>query len=208
MIGAADPATIRRWREHPPLYVRERFEVEPDPWQDDVLADFPNCQRQAMQACKGPGKALYCGMQIDTPAGPKSWGDLQVGDFVFADDGSPTLVEGVFDRGVLPALRVTFDDGCYLDCCAEHLWRIRGRTERRHKRWAVITTAEIIRRRVREPNGRWQTKQWEIPQQGPAQFPVARQPLDAYAFGVWLGDGTKHSGRYTSIDREIQLKIE
>jgi phage terminase large subunit len=56
MAALADPATIKRWREHPPVYVRERFGVEPDPWQDDVLADFPTNPLQTMQACKGPGK--------------------------------------------------------------------------------------------------------------------------------------------------------
>lgn len=37
--------------------VRELFHVEPDPWQHDVLEEFPHCQRQAMTACKGPGKS-------------------------------------------------------------------------------------------------------------------------------------------------------
>src|SRR4051812_30951467 len=56
MSTLADPSTIKRWRERPGMYVRERFGIEPDPWQDQVLMDFPNCPRQAMQACKGPGK--------------------------------------------------------------------------------------------------------------------------------------------------------
>lgn len=56
MAQTADPATIRRWREQPPVYVRERFGAEPDPWQDEVLADFPTNPLQSMQACKGPGK--------------------------------------------------------------------------------------------------------------------------------------------------------
>lgn len=36
--------------------VRELFKVVPDAWQDDVLQAFPHNQRQAMKACKGPGK--------------------------------------------------------------------------------------------------------------------------------------------------------
>lgn len=47
---------IRAWREDPVLFVREVLGVEPDLWQVDVLRDFPRCQRQAMKACKGPGK--------------------------------------------------------------------------------------------------------------------------------------------------------
>lgn len=48
--------TLRRWRERPDLMVRELFGTVPDEWQDDVLRAFPTNPRQAMKACKGPGK--------------------------------------------------------------------------------------------------------------------------------------------------------
>lgn len=44
------------YKRNPALMVRELFRVTPDPWQDIVLEDFPHCPRQAMAACKGPGK--------------------------------------------------------------------------------------------------------------------------------------------------------
>lgn len=47
---------LKRWREHPDIFVREVFGVIPDAWQDEVLKAFPNNQRLAMKACKGPGK--------------------------------------------------------------------------------------------------------------------------------------------------------
>lgn len=47
---------IRRWREHPDIFVREVFGITPDAWQDEVLQAFPTNQRIAMKACKGPGK--------------------------------------------------------------------------------------------------------------------------------------------------------
>lgn len=48
---------VRRWREHPLQFVRERFRVERfDPWQEQVLEDFPHHPQQVMMACKGPGK--------------------------------------------------------------------------------------------------------------------------------------------------------
>lgn len=48
---------IKLWREHPDIFVRQVFKATPDPWQDEVLKDFPNYQRQAMKASKGPGKS-------------------------------------------------------------------------------------------------------------------------------------------------------
>ena len=47
---------FRRWREHPSVFVREEFKVEPDAWQEEALEAFPHNPRMAMRACKGPGK--------------------------------------------------------------------------------------------------------------------------------------------------------
>jgi len=52
----AETELLRAWKESPPRFVREVFGVEPDGWQDEVLAAFPRNQRLAMKACKGPGK--------------------------------------------------------------------------------------------------------------------------------------------------------
>lgn len=49
-------STLRRWYEHPEIFVREEFGVAPDPWQDDALTQFPVSPRLALKACKGPGK--------------------------------------------------------------------------------------------------------------------------------------------------------
>ncbi len=47
---------VARWKKDPVLFVRECFGVEPDAWQHEVLSLFPQKQRMAMLACKGPGK--------------------------------------------------------------------------------------------------------------------------------------------------------
>ncbi len=44
------------WREHPDIFVREVFRVEPDAWQDEILKAFPHHPRMAMKAAKGVGK--------------------------------------------------------------------------------------------------------------------------------------------------------
>ena len=49
-------AQIAAWRASPLRMVRELFHTEPDEWQKAVLDEFPHHPRQAMKACKGPGK--------------------------------------------------------------------------------------------------------------------------------------------------------
>jgi phage terminase large subunit len=53
---SVDAAALKRWTDDPGRFVRELFEVTPDPWQDEVLTAFPKHPRLAMKACKGPGK--------------------------------------------------------------------------------------------------------------------------------------------------------
>lgn len=56
MSVSAAATQLRRWREDPCAFVREVFGATPDAWQAEVLSAFPHSQRQAMKACKGPGK--------------------------------------------------------------------------------------------------------------------------------------------------------
>jgi hypothetical protein len=204
-----------RWRQNPAAMVRELFGVEPDLWQIDVLECFPTSPLLAMKACKGPGKLQPKSMMLDTPDGPRRWGDLRVGDRLFAEDGSPTRIKAVYDNGVVPLFRVIFDDGSSTLAGAEHLWKVRGHRERERRRvrgktteeWIVINTAEIIQRGVRSSNGKWQQRQFEIPRHGPAQIAHAELPLDPYVLGVWLGDGSKNSGQFTGVDSDVDAEI-
>lgn len=73
----ADQATL--WREHPAIMVMDLFgHLLPDgldPWQHDVLEDFPHNPQQVMLACKGPGKtavlAWLCWNYLLTRLHPK-----------------------------------------------------------------------------------------------------------------------------------------
>ena len=49
-------AKLLEWRERPRQFVEEVFGVVPDAWQTEVLDAFPQRERIAMKACKGPGK--------------------------------------------------------------------------------------------------------------------------------------------------------
>lgn len=50
---------IRAWRKSPLKFVRDNFNVEPDPWQVEDLELLPHKNRMAWKACKGPGKTAF-----------------------------------------------------------------------------------------------------------------------------------------------------
>lgn len=203
---AAD--TLRRWREHPSQMVRELFKVTPDPWQEKILEAFLTNPRIAMVACRGPGKLQPKSLTVDTPLGRRKWGDLSKGDFVFAQDGSPTRIVNTYENGVVRQYKVTFDDGSFTFCGAEHLWKVQGRTERRKKLgWAVLTTQQIVDRGVTIPSGKWKQKQFIIPTQGAVQYSKADLPVDPYVAGIWIGDGTRKTPHYTKPYLEVEQEI-
>lgn len=200
-------SVLRSWRFDPVRFVRDVFGVEPDAWQADVLRAFPENNRIAMKACKGPGKGARITDEIETPSGHRVWGDLEVGDEVFGSDGRPTAVTGVFDRGELDVYRVTFDDGSHVDCDPEHLWKVRGRTEKRHGTWSVQSVEQLLERGVEIPQGKGTYRQFQIPAAGPAEYPEASLPLHPYFVGAMLGDGCKRTATLSSGDDEIPKKI-
>lgn len=57
MTNQVAVSRLKLWRERPDIFVKEVFHATPDPWQADVLKDFPNYQRVCMKASKGPGKS-------------------------------------------------------------------------------------------------------------------------------------------------------
>ena len=222
---------IIQWRERPVQMVRDLFKVEPDAWQAEALEAFPHSPRLALRACTGPGKAQPVDLMLDTPDGLRRWGDLLPGDAVFAEDGTSTKIKAIYQRGVLPVYRVSFDDGASTLACGDHLWKVRGRTERRHfnlmmaGKWtdrsaeqcvrkgfvvtpsdgySVLSTEQIIER-GRCPDG--SRRQFEIPRQGVIDYPDADLPLDPYVPGSWLGDGSHGSPRGSWRDAEIDDEI-
>lgn len=212
---------IQRWKASPATMVRELFKVEPDLWQLEVLEKFPSTPRIAMKASRGPGKAQPKDTIIPTPLGDRRFGDLQVGDQVFAGDGSITTVVAIHDRGILPVYRILFDDHASTLACGEHLWKVRGAAERMRKCatpyqrgtrsdevWSILTTEEIIARGVRRKDGRWDQRQFEIPLHGAAKYPVATLPVDPYVLGVWLGDGLRGYPSYFKPDLEVERAIQ
>lgn len=127
---------------------------------------------------------------------------LEVGDYVFGRDGTPTKVTGVYPQGLRPMRRVNFTDGTHLDVDLDHNWYVKDRhheiqrTPRRH--WeGVLTTAEM-EDRVLDGSGR---RRLSIPVSSAVQLPEAELPLDPWLLGYWLGDGATRSNKInTHVD--------
>ena len=83
-----------------------------------------NRNEQVFEISGGPGtgKAQPDDTIIPTPTGYKKLKYIQVGDYVFGDDGNPTKVMGVYPQGKKRVYRVSFTDGRSTLCCKNHLF--------------------------------------------------------------------------------------
>ena len=93
-----------------------------------------------------------------------------------------------------------------LDALAQHV-AIPKLAAQSHRHEAIKTTADIAAtvHHTSRTDQRWNHA---IPVCGPLELPETELPLPPYALGVWLGDGTSDSARYTSADPEIALHLE
>lgn len=191
----------------------------PRTWQAERLAEVGEHLRDpakrhtplriAVASGHGIGKAHPLSMPIETPDGPRLWGDLRPGDRVFGVDGYPRQILARRDYESAPMVRVTFDDGSHVDCSTGHLWAVRGRQERRTgaSGWRVLEACHIAELGVRRSNGVARAKQWQIPNQLPAQYPSRPVPIAPYTLGVWLGDGGRDHGSVTGADPEVWSRL-
>src|ERR671931_419612 len=84
---------------------------------------------------------------VMTPSGFRPIGSLSVGDLVIGSDGFPTPVLGIYPQGRKQVFRVRTQDGASTLCCAEHLWAVTTRADRRRGLPPrVVETQEMLGR--------------------------------------------------------------
>lgn len=130
----------------------------------------------------GTGKALALDTPIPTPSGWTTMGELNVGDTVFAPDGSPTRVVFVTPTQVdHECYRVSFSDGTSIIADADHRWLTLARhphLESSEMTSAVVSTKDIL--------GSLHTDEGYnhiLPDTQPLQYAVRKLPADPYVVG-------------------------
>ncbi|MGH8969097.1 MAG: PhoH family protein [Actinomycetes bacterium] len=131
------------------------------------------------------GRSQPCSTPVLTPDGFQPIGELAVGDWVVGSDGFPTPVLGVYPQGRRQVYRVATQDGASTLACAEHLWFVTTRHDRRNGRAGRIVETQAMIGKLRHAHYR----DFELPLVRAVEFPSVDVPLDPYALGLLLGDG-------------------
>ncbi len=75
----------------------------------------------------GAGKSLPADTLVLSPSGWVRNGDLRPGDSVVRPCGKHAKIVSVHPQGAIPAVRMHFADGRFIDCSRDHLWNVRVR---------------------------------------------------------------------------------
>lgn len=132
-------------------------------------------------------KGLERSTLIPTPSGWTTMGEIQVGDALFAQDGSVCHVIGKSQVKNLPCYEITFDDKTTVRCDNEHLWTLSD--------GQIVPVTDL-------------RKNDYINVAKPIQLPEQDLPIDPYVFGLWLADGKHTSGEITKPDTFIWEEIQ
>ena len=139
---------------------------------------------------------------VDTPVlaktGWKRMGDLRAGDELASIDGGDSRVREVFPQGEKQLYRVTLSDGRSTEACAEHLWVVNYREWNESRVLETRQIAELLEKK------RYQGRIWIDPFSG--DFGHKEDlPIDPWALGVLLGDGsfTQRTPRISNSDLDL-----
>ena len=153
-------------------------------------------------------------------------GALKVGDVVFDERGKPCNVVATIGPFWPKAVyKVCFDDGEMIRADAGHEWltetlAARQSTARNAKLQppampqlarpqkrilpGIVTTEEILATLTSRKD---HASNHVVRNTAPLQLPTADLPVPPYVMGMWLGDGTRGSGSFTSADPQVVEEV-
>lgn len=147
------------------------------------------------------GHAMALDTLVPTPKGFKTVEELQVGDFVFAVDGSPTEI---VDKSPIFENHECFiaDDGAGTSLVVDgnHLWSLHPETLRVQTDTCVKTTKHLA-------NLKQNSRSFSLVSHSAAQYEKQDLLVDPYTLGLWLGDGNKDDGRISGEENDIDELI-
>lgn len=143
------------------------------------------------------GKLLPADTPVLTTKGWKNHGELNVGDYVFGDDGKPKAVlgnSGIYDWNVE---RITFNTGTSILAAKEHLWKLQIEyDDHKGRREMLMETQCIFSKKNRRAPA--------ININQPLDLPSKDYLIDPYLLGCWLGDGLSRQGVLVCGNEDIK----
>ena len=135
--------------------------------------------------------------------GWKRFGNLKIGDIVFARDGNKTKVINIFPKGIKKVYKIKTLEGS-TECCEDHIWLTQTIKENRSKIWSLKSTNDIYKTLYYKDE-----LNHFLPRNNPIMYDKKQLIIPPYTFGALLGDGcfTDTKIRFYNLDTEITERV-
>lgn len=159
--------------------------------------------RVANMCHRGIAKALSLDTRLPTPIGWTTVADIQIGDYIYGEDGKSALVLNKSEVFNKPMYRLVLADGRELKVSEDHINTVIHQRQKRVNGKRVnyldrrdLTTKELLAMKLtttrsktdKNPKGK-ENRVW-LPLPKPVQYPEQDLPIDPYTLGLAIGDGS------------------
>lgn len=161
--------------------------IKPNKVTADILS-----YKQLIAGRPKTGKSVTNETKIPTPNGWTTMGELKEGDVVFDRLGKETNVIGVYPQGELETYRVELNDGRVFFANDEHLIPyITSRGNISSKTLGEMKDDYVYFKDSKlEGRGKIKQNKYSIPNSKEVEYPESSLPVNPYALGVLIGDGS------------------
>ena len=172
-----------------------------------MLDTITNGGKNIINLChRGIAKALSLDTKLPTPTGWTTVSDVQPGDYIFGEDGTPGLVKAKSEIFNKPMYLLTLGDGRTLKVSEDHINTVIHQRQKRVEGKRInyldrrdLTTKELLEipltasrsKTLKNPTGK-ENRVW-IPLTKAVQYPEKDLPVDPYTVGLLIGDGSMDS---------------
>ena len=152
------------------------------------LGALPGCQ------------PFWC--KVLTPNGWKKMGDLNVGDVVYASDGTEAVIESVYLPGNRDVFEIKTNNGQKTYTCDQHIWEARETNHGRRFNKPKLYSTSYIKDNILNKYGK---PRFGIPRNKLINFSEKDLIVHPYILGCLLGDGSlkENSIVFCNTDQDI-----
>lgn len=192
---------------NPVRFINDFFNIELLDAQAWVIQRSWNCPNVLLVCTRGFGKALSLDTRIPTPQGDKTIKDINIGDYVFDENGQPVKViniSPIFKNH--DCYKIRFSDNEEIIADADHIWSVYDRWQRNRNKLIEIKTSDMYEKYI-IPKRKTYSDKWDkdynevrysVPMSKPVDFKEKKLGIHPYILGLWLGDGCSKASYITS----------
>ena len=190
---------LKEWRNSPLQFVKECIKATPTEQQIELLQAFPKNKRMTVRSghgCHAKGTIVHV-----YPYGFKAVEDVEVGDLLMGDDGTPRRVLSLV-RGREQMYRIRYHDKTYYDVNESHILSLvctGSKCKFSTGDKLDISVKDYLAMIAKNPSLSKRFGGYKVGIDYP-EIPVMIPP---YILGLWLGDGTHNKLELTNVDRKL-----